>query len=207
MIIIFLLYLVGIVQAAIPSSTFSLYSLNANGLGSTVKIHHINTAIHSMKPHAFILNESKTNASVINDLPSNEYEIFEEHAVNCKNSQLYKWGTVLGIRKDIQVINRLQISDVTLRGRVVAVDIAVQTSNGQAFIYRIFGVYAPWDSGNIKTQQFWPKLTQIIRQTQTSWSLAGDTNATVNTEERSIQQFKKNTGIKNSKTYLTKGHG
>ncbi|KAJ4468947.1 hypothetical protein C8R41DRAFT_984600 [Lentinula lateritia] len=76
--------------------------------------------------------------------------------------------------------------DVTLRGRVVAVDIAVQTSNGQAFIHRIFGVYAPWDPGNIETQQFWPKLTQIICQTQTSWSLAGDTNATVNAEERSM---------------------
>ncbi|KAJ3924545.1 MAG: hypothetical protein NXY57DRAFT_1044854, partial [Lentinula lateritia] len=39
---------------------------------------------------------------------------------------------------------------------------------------------------NIETQQFWPKLTQIICQTQTSWSLAGDTNATVNAEERSM---------------------
>ncbi|KAF5347863.1 hypothetical protein D9758_013811 [Tetrapyrgos nigripes] len=118
-------------------------------------------------------------------MPNHEYEVFEEPAVKCQgNSHFYKWGTVIGIRKDIQIRQRLQITDSALKGRVVAIDLDIQTSDGKAFTHRIFGVYAPWDPGHDSSNDFWPALTQLVVQTQTSWSLAGDLNATVTANER-----------------------
>ncbi|KAF9070995.1 hypothetical protein BDP27DRAFT_1419525 [Rhodocollybia butyracea] len=180
------LSLLNTVNAIHSLSTFSIYSLNANGLGHAVKLQHINTAIRSAKPHVFILNESKTKASIIKDLPHNDYEILEECTVKCQgNSHLYKWGTVLGIRNDLQVQNRVSISDPALLGRVLAADIAIQMSNGQAFNHRIIGVYAPLDPGSPDSLNFWPTLTNFIQTSNVdSWSLAGDLNATINSNER-----------------------
>ncbi|KAF9062944.1 hypothetical protein BDP27DRAFT_1368399 [Rhodocollybia butyracea] len=153
------LSLLNTVNVIHSSSTFSIYSLNANGLGHAVKLQHINTAIRSAKPHLFILNESKTKASIIKDLPHNDYEILEERTVKCQ--------------------------DPALLGRVLAADIAIQTSNGQAFNHRIIGVYAPWDPGSPDSLNFWPALTNFIQTSNVdSWSLAGDLNATINSNER-----------------------
>ncbi|KAF9018680.1 hypothetical protein BDZ89DRAFT_1117046 [Hymenopellis radicata] len=98
----------------------------------------------------------------------------------------WKWGVVVGIRKDIQIINRVQITDAVLKGRVVAVDIALPDDTGGAFRHRIFGVYAPWDPG--EKPRFWAVLTTLVRSTPHGWSLSGDLNATVSALERATSE-------------------
>ncbi|KAK7015767.1 hypothetical protein R3P38DRAFT_2397063, partial [Favolaschia claudopus] len=127
------------------TSTFSIYSFNANGLVHSVKMHHISSAISHRKPHVFVLNESKTNSQTAKNLPNGDYQIHEEPGVKTTNHHLYKWGVVLGVRKDIQVVQRLTNLHAALRGRIVVVDVALPQSGNTAHIHRVFGVYAPWD--------------------------------------------------------------
>ncbi|KAJ7491046.1 hypothetical protein FB451DRAFT_630119 [Mycena latifolia] len=182
-IIVALASLVQVANATAPRSAFSMFSLNANGLVHPNKMMHINNAINGRRPHAFILNESKTNTKTAKNLPNNDYEILEE-GVKTTNHHLYKWGVVLGIRKDIQLVQRLINLDPALKGRVIAADVALRSTNGNAYIHRIFAVYAPWDPGTNDTNNFWPALTALVKSTTTSWSLGGDTNATVTAAER-----------------------
>ncbi|KAJ7220470.1 hypothetical protein GGX14DRAFT_388904 [Mycena pura] len=148
--------LIQVANATTPRSVFTMFSLNANGLVHTNKMAHINTAINARKPHAFILNESKTNSKIAKNLPGSDYEILEEAGVKMTNHHLYKWGVVLGVRKDVQLIQRLTDLDAALKGRVIAADIALQTTNGTAYPHRLFAVYAPWDPGTNDTKEFWP---------------------------------------------------
>ncbi|KAJ7079989.1 hypothetical protein B0H15DRAFT_759923, partial [Mycena belliarum] len=173
-----------LVQTAAAAASFSMYALNANGLVNSAKLHHINNVIRARNPHSFVLTESKTNSKVGANLPNHEYTIFEEPGVQAENHHLYKWGVVLGIRKGIQIAQRVQITSAHLRGRVIAVDVVLQTNNGEDFYHRIIGGYAPWDPGTPATCEFWPELTKLIRSTSTSWTCGGDLNATVSAAER-----------------------
>ncbi|KAJ6521363.1 hypothetical protein DFH09DRAFT_1331236 [Mycena vulgaris] len=147
-----------------------MYALNANGLVNSAKLHHINTVIKARNPHTFILSESKTNTKTGPNLPNDDYNIFEEPGVQAENHHLYKWGMVLGVCRCIQVAQRVQITAAALRGRVVPVNVVLQTNNGQDFFHRIIGAYALWDLGLPTTCDFWPELTKLCQSTKTSWS-------------------------------------
>ncbi|KAJ7794598.1 hypothetical protein B0H14DRAFT_3556671 [Mycena olivaceomarginata] len=107
---------------AATSVPFSIYALNSNGLMDSVKLHHINIAINARNPHAFVLSESKTNSKTGPNLPNGDYNILEEPGVQSDNFHTYKWGIAVGIRKNIQIAQRVAITAASLRGRVVAVD-------------------------------------------------------------------------------------
>jgi hypothetical protein len=162
-----------------------MYALNANGLVNSAKLHHINSAITARNPHTFTLTESKTNTKTIPNLPKGDYNIFEEPGVQADNHHLYKWGAALGIRKNIQIAQRVQGTAAALRGRVVAVDIILQANDSSSFTHRVIGAYAPWDPGTPATRDFWPELTKLCQSTSTSWTLSRDLNATVSSSERS----------------------
>ncbi|KAJ7176388.1 hypothetical protein C8R43DRAFT_1057609 [Mycena crocata] len=179
-----MIFISSIVQCAAAASSFTMYALNGNGLVNSAKLHHINTAINARGPHSFVLTESKTDSKIGPNLPNNDYTIFEEPGVQADNHHLYKWGVVVGIRKGIQVAQRVKVSSAALKGRVVAIDVVLQTNNGEDFLHRIFGVYAPWDPGVQNTANFWPELGNLVLATKTSWTLGGDLNATVWAAER-----------------------
>ncbi|KAJ7124853.1 hypothetical protein C8R44DRAFT_874714 [Mycena epipterygia] len=180
-----ILFLASLIQTAAAASAFSMYALNANGLMQSVKLHHINIAIGARNPHSFVLTESKTDTKTGPNLPNSDYNIFEEPGVQADNNhQMRKWGLAVGIRKSIQIAQRIQITSTALRGRVVAVDVVLQTNNGQDFIHRVIGAYAPWDPGLPESCNFWPELGNLCCNTTTSWTLGGDLNTTVSTAER-----------------------
>ncbi|KAJ7693222.1 hypothetical protein B0H17DRAFT_1200045 [Mycena rosella] len=153
-----LIVLASIIQTAAAATSFTMYALNGNGLVNSTKMAHINTAINSHNPHAFILSESKTNLKIGPDLPNNDYTIFEEPGVQAENHHLYKWDVVLGIRK--------------------AVDIVLQTNNGKDF-FQSHRHLCPVDPGTPATSNFWPELTKLCQSTTLSWTVGGDLNATV----------------------------
>ncbi|KAJ7368522.1 hypothetical protein DFH08DRAFT_947426 [Mycena albidolilacea] len=166
------------------SVPFSIYALNSNSLMDSVKLHHINIAINAHNPHAFVLSESKTNSKTGPNLPNSDYNIFEEPGVQSDNFHTYKWGVAVGIRKNLQIAQRVTINTTSLHGRAVTVDIVLPTTTGQGFVHRMISAYAPWDPGAANTRDFWPDLTALVNSTTTSWSIASDLNTTVSTSER-----------------------
>jgi hypothetical protein len=116
-------------------------------------------------------------------LSSLGYNIYEETGVRCTNHHISKWGIIVGIRSDIQVSQPIKISQSSLNGRVVVVDIVLGTTAGCGFIHRIIGAYAPWNPG-VDEGDFWRQIAKICQDSQYSWTLAGDLNATVSAIER-----------------------
>lgn len=67
----------------------------------------------------------------------------------------------------------------------MAADVVLLTLDGRAFTHRVIGAYAPWNPGGPNNESlFWPALTTFCSKTTTSWSLAGELNATVAPFER-----------------------
>ena len=165
------------------ASTLSVYALNANGLVHPGKIAHINSAINARRPHLFVISETKTNSKMGSKLLREDYNIFEETGVKTENHHLYKWGIVVGVRKDLQVSQQVPLSHPALNGRVIAIDVVLGTSNGQGFIHRFIGTYAPWNPGGTDSD-FWTQVTCACQQSPHSWTLAGDVNTTISTLER-----------------------
>jgi hypothetical protein len=162
---------------------FTVYGLNTNGFIQSTKVHHVNVVIKAQNPHAFVLSESKTNTRTSQTLPD-DYNIFEEPGVRTDNHHLYKWGVIVGIRKSLQVAQRVTVTDAALRGRVVAVDVVLPTNDGRGFLHRFIGAYAPWDPGSAEGRRFWSSLATFVNSTSTSWTIAGDLNTTVSSIER-----------------------
>ncbi|KAJ7503894.1 hypothetical protein B0H11DRAFT_2352779 [Mycena galericulata] len=183
--------LVNVVSAA-ANAPFSMYALNMNGIGGPAKISHVNSVISLRNPHSFVITETKTNEKLSSKLPSFEYNIFEEDAVPQSHGKAHKWGVAVGIRKDVQISQRVSITEASLRGRLLAIDIIMPTDSGRGYIHRVIGIYAPWDPGinNVdpNARQFWADVTEFCRSTTTSWSMAGDYNATVAAMERAADK-------------------
>ena len=182
------LSLVQMTQAFSPSSTstLSIYALNANGLVKPVKLNHINSVIKARSPQAFVIGETKAKSRLTKSLPFLDYEIFEEEGLPTENHHIFKWGIVMGIRKNsLQIMQRLEIEQQSLRGRVITIDVILPTPNGRGIPHRLIGCYAPWNPGETDlNKHFWNDLTDLCRSTNTSWTLAGDLNATVAPFER-----------------------
>ena len=99
-------------QAVIPPSstaTLSIYALNTNGLIQPVKLNHINKVIKASRPHVFVIRETKTRSKLSKSLPFSNYDIYEEPGECAENHHIFKWGIVVGIQKDLQVVQRLEI--------------------------------------------------------------------------------------------------
>jgi len=180
--------LLPVVEAVNPhaaTTNFILYSLNANGMTNPVKVNHFNTVIGSRKPHVFVVNETKTRSKISKTLPCHDYDIYEEPGAPADNHHIFKWGVVVGVRKDVQVARRVEITQNSLKGRVVAVDIVLSTLDGGCTGHRIIGAYAPWNPGGASNvRHFWDDVAQLCLSSPTSWTMAGDFNATISSLER-----------------------
>ena len=111
------------------------------------------------------------------------YTVYEETGVRCTNHHISKWGIIVGVRSDIQISQPVITSHASLAGRVVAVDIILGTTSGMGFTHRIIGAYALWNPG-INDGEFWTQIAKLCRNSQHSWTLAGDLNATTSSVER-----------------------
>lgn len=176
------------VKAANPQaamSNFILYSLNANGMTNPVKVDHFNSVIGSRWLHIFVVNETKTWSKTSKTLPSDDYDIHEELGEPAENHHIFKWGVVVGICKDIQVAQRVEISQRSLKWRVVAIVIVLSTLNGGCEGHRIIGAYAPWNPGGVgDVRYFWNDIAQLCLSSPTLWTMAGDFNATISSLEK-----------------------
>jgi hypothetical protein len=52
----------------------------------------------------------------VKTLPCHDYDIYEEPGEPADNHHIFKWGVVVGVRKDIQVAQRVEITQKSLKG-------------------------------------------------------------------------------------------
>ena len=76
-------------------------------------------------------------------------------------------------------------TDPSLNGRAVVLDIILPLKDGDASTHRLLGIYAPWDPGTDSDdlRSFWDAVTALSRQARNSWSLLGDLNTTLYSDE------------------------
>ncbi|KAG0692479.1 hypothetical protein DFH29DRAFT_882425 [Suillus ampliporus] len=99
------------------------------------------------RPHIWVINEMKSPTPAASCVRAPGYNTYENSGVQTVGSPAHgKWGVILGVSNTIHA-QRVDTSfDLSLTGRVVAVDLVIPTTNG-GFPHRLIGVYAPWDPG------------------------------------------------------------
>ena len=179
------IYTLGKCEATIINSNIlSVYALNVNGMVHVGKMSQISNAIKTQLPHILVISETKTYDKAGKNLDTMDYNFFEETGVKMDNHHLYKWGIVVGIRKDIQVAQRLDLP-MSLKGRVVALDLVLGTNRGKGFFHRFLRTYAPWNPGtDTGPSTFWHEITKLCNGASLSWLMAGDLNSMVSDSER-----------------------
>jgi hypothetical protein len=90
---------------------------------------------------------------------------------------------IVGVRKDLQIAQQVSLSHSALLGRVITVDFVLGTSHGHGFVHCFVGAYAPWNLGG-SDSDFWNQVSNTCLQSQLSWTLASDVNATVSMLKR-----------------------
>ena len=174
------------VNPHLATTNFILYSLNTNRMTNPVKVNHFNSVIGSRQPHIFVVNETKTCSKTSKTLPFHDYDIYEEPGEPADNHHIFKWGVVVGVRKDIQVVQWVEIAQRSLKGRVVAIDVVLSMLDSSCEGHGIIGAYAPWNPGGASDIcHFWNDIAQLCLSLPTPWTMAGDFNATISSLERS----------------------
>jgi hypothetical protein len=140
------------------STTFNVLVLNSNGFGSShgLKIQNVNNFILARRLHVFVLSETNTGSKICNDLPNMEYAIHESTGVlQMGKKRGHKWGVAVGIQRDIQVLQHVQIQDDAAAGCLVALNIFLPTADGKEISHRFISCYASWDPGlNVLSRHF-----------------------------------------------------
>ncbi|KAJ3973316.1 hypothetical protein EV361DRAFT_785437, partial [Lentinula raphanica] len=123
----------------------------------------------SIKPHAWVINETKSSSPVLSRLRTNSYKTFESVGIP-QNSRRgpSKWGVGMGIQSTFQC-QQIPTHD-ELQGRAIAVDIVIPTTSGR---------------GNTDLVTFWNHITDLCQTAPHSWSFIGDCNLTLDAHESS----------------------
>ena len=160
-------------------SQLTICVLNAKGLVNLVKLAYVGSLIIKLMSHFFALSETKTRLDSGSRISISDYKILEGNGVQCAVSLLDKWGIVLSVQKDIQIVAHIPLKHSLLHRWVVAVDVALPFY-GASITHWIFAVYVLCDPNldNLSCN-FQPHLTDFVCQTRGSWLLFRDMNATV----------------------------
>ncbi|KAK6972007.1 hypothetical protein R3P38DRAFT_3297233 [Favolaschia claudopus] len=180
-----------VVLPLLASHTFRTFSINTNGFGDVMKQSAVNDAILSLRPNAFVINETKSSSPVASRIHVKGYKIYESEGVRSEgNSRAGKWGVIVGIEDSLHA-QRVEVSP-SLKGRAVALDVIVPTSSGKGFCHRFIGIYAPWKPGEADDEEaahFWTLIALLCQQAPYSWSIEGDCNATTSSAETTAENY------------------
>ncbi|KAK7048602.1 hypothetical protein R3P38DRAFT_3619413, partial [Favolaschia claudopus] len=176
----------------LASHTFRTFSINTNGFGDVMKQAAVHDAILSLRPNAFVINETKSSSPVASRIQVKGYKTYESQGVRAEGkSRTGKWGVIVGIEDSLHV-QRVEVSP-SLQGRAVVLDIVIPTSNGKGFGHRFIGLYAPWKPGEVDDEEasnFWRLIIHLCQQAPYSWSIEGDCNATTSSAESTGENYR-----------------
>lgn len=147
--LLFFFFSLCLLRCVSASHPFRVYAINANGLGDVMKQSAIVGGIISSKPHAWVINETKSTRPVASRVSIPGYDIFESVGLPAAGSNRGKWGVIVGVRRDVQAL-RLDVHE-TLKGRAIALDLIIPTTSGYGLSHRFIGLYAPWIQGPLRT--------------------------------------------------------
>ncbi|KAK7013896.1 hypothetical protein R3P38DRAFT_3206466 [Favolaschia claudopus] len=134
------------------SHTFKTLAINTNCLGDVMKQTVVSTVIASLRPSAWVINESKPVSDVGVRIPARGYKIHESHGVKTEGKgHSGKWGVIVRIRDSLHA-QRVEVSS-SLQGRAVVLDIIISTSNGKGFCQGFNGIYALWNPGEEESNE------------------------------------------------------
>ena len=186
-----LLFLFSLAPAcgAVHTYGFTVLSMNTNGFASPYKINNFATLVNRHQPHAFVINETKSPQPAAPRLKMPNFRMYENPGKPCEGRKgAGKWGVILGIRSDVQVLRRIT-TPASLRGRVVALDIVISGVSNSSRILRLIGLYAPWNPGaDDDSSRFWSEITTLCQPehhtTFDAWQIIGDCNVVLSRLER-----------------------
>lgn len=69
------------------------------------------------------------------------------HVLWEKSLQMCFMMLLVSVQKDIQISQRLMVTQLALKGQIVIVDIVLSTTNGKGCIYHIIDAYTLWNPG------------------------------------------------------------
>ena len=169
-----------------PVQSLNIYSINANGMGSVLKVNTISTNINRRDPHVFVISETKSTLRQSGKLQlrSPKYRVIEN--TGQPTGKTPKWGIVMGISKDIAMARQEVMIPGSLEERAIAADLILPTDSGGSWEHRIIGVYAP--SSNYSTESittFWNDVAGLCRSAPATWTIIGDANISMTGQERS----------------------
>ena len=171
------------------TSSLRTLSINANGLYNPMKLNAIQDMVKDTQPHIVVIGETKSANEVGSRLKLPGYDSYENPGRQ-SGRKTGKWGVIVAVRRGVLTVQRLLTAD-PLRGRAVALDLTIPTTNNVAFPHRFIGVYAPWNPGGTDDEEhlFWPEITRLCSDAKYSWSLSGDFNATLSHFESTSTNF------------------
>jgi len=106
-------------------------SINVNGLAHEMKIAAVENMVESLQPHALVIGETKSSQQAAQHLSLWGYELHETSG-RPTGHRSAKWGVIVAVRRGFFNIQRVPIQDA-LRGRAVALDLFIPTTNHTAF--------------------------------------------------------------------------
>ncbi|KAF5376641.1 hypothetical protein D9615_007876 [Tricholomella constricta] len=174
------------VAASVPmggSTVFRSVAINANGLADPMKVAAISDMLHSIKPNALIIGETKSSRPVSFRLNLRDYSVHENPGKPTGHRNRGKWGVIVAVHRGISCGSPLPLP-ASLEGRAIALDLTIPTTNNRGFNHRLIGIYAPWDPGT-EPHEFWPEIADLCNTSPYSWSLHGDFNAILSYSESS----------------------
>jgi hypothetical protein len=156
-----------------------------------MKINTINSMVNTMKPHFIVIQETQSTQEVALRLHLPGYDFHKNPGQPTSSHTKAKWGVIVAARRHLFNVEWVSLPS-SLAGRVVALDVTIPLTSGKGFTHRFMGIYAPWDPGTTDSgnNHFWPVLTELCLSTRTSWSLAGDCNATLFSTESTATPYR-----------------
>ncbi|GBE78620.1 hypothetical protein SCP_0115090 [Sparassis crispa] len=196
-----------VIPAVTAASTFNIFAVNANGLANVSKQAAIASVISSQRPHAWVINETKSSSPLASRIRAGDYTTHESLGVPVgAHSHHGKWGVIVGVRKVLHT-KRVTTHD-SLQGRAVALDIVIPTTSGHGFTHRLIAIYAPWDPGGSETDNaFWSRIADLCSTAPFSWTVVGDCNATLTLSESSSANLRISAASSQYRTFLNTSHG
>ncbi|KAF8232982.1 hypothetical protein L208DRAFT_1269320, partial [Tricholoma matsutake] len=113
--------------------------LNANGLADPMKINAINSMVKSVKPHLMVIQETKSVQNVAAQLHLPGYDFHKSLGCPIHNQRLSKWGVLVAVHRFVFNVQRVS-TPPPLDGQVVALDLTIPLTTGQAFTHRFIGI-------------------------------------------------------------------
>ncbi|KAK7015290.1 hypothetical protein R3P38DRAFT_3204496 [Favolaschia claudopus] len=122
-------------------------------------------ATSSLRPNAFVINETKSTSTVASRIQVKGYMTYKSQGVRTEGkSKTGKWGVIVGIEDSLHA------------------------QRVEGFCHRFIGLYGEFEEE--EASNFWRLIIHLCQQAPYSWSIEGDCNATTSSVESTGENYR-----------------